>query len=103
MIKETCFPFHIIRFPHKTSNIPHRMFYSPVAAEVLRICRVSSDLDSFREACVPFLNRMATQGATKDGARKSINKIIATHFGEFSKFNLQREQLVNLILDMITH
>ena len=101
--KRNAFPFHIIRFPHKNSNIPHRMFYSPIAAEVLRICRVSSDSDSFRQACIPFLNRMAKQGATKDGARKSINKIIATHFGEFSKFNLQREQLVNLILDMITH
>ena len=38
------FGFHISWLPFKDSNIPHRMFYSSASAEILRICRATSNL-----------------------------------------------------------
>ena len=32
---------HIVRFPYLSSNMPNKMVYSTISAEVLRICRAT--------------------------------------------------------------
>ena len=65
--KRNAFPFYIIRFPYRSSNIPNKMFFSTISAEILRICRASSQYVSFINACDPFMKRMRLQGAFKIG------------------------------------
>ena len=99
--KRNAFPFKIVRFPYRSSNMPNKMFYSTISAEVLRICRASYNLDYFKKACKPFLTRMILQGAKKDGTRISTNRLVSRHSKVFGKFERPREQLVNIILNLV--
>jgi hypothetical protein len=81
--------------------MPNKMFYSTISAEVLRICRASSNFDFFNRACKPFLNRMIQQGAKKDGTRISITRLVSRHSKEFGKFERPKEQLVNIIINLV--
>jgi hypothetical protein len=99
--KRNAFPFKIVRFPYRSSNMPIKMFYSTISAEVLRICRASSNFDFFRRACKPFLIRMKRQGAKKDGTRNSITRLVSRHSKEFGKFQHPKEQLVNTIINLV--
>ena len=42
--KQYDFSVKIVRFAHRMSNIPSKMFYSSIASELLRICRVAHKL-----------------------------------------------------------
>ena len=44
------FPFSVVRMPHLESNIPSKMFYSTISAEVLRICRATSKFSDFLDS-----------------------------------------------------
>ena len=35
--------FSVVRMPYKCSNMPYKMFSSTISAEVLRICRATSN------------------------------------------------------------
>ena len=41
--KRDDFPFSIVRMPFRTNNIPSKIFYSSIGAEVLRIARTTSN------------------------------------------------------------
>ena len=43
--KSETFKFSVVRMPYKRSNIPQKMFYATIGAEVLRICRATSNYD----------------------------------------------------------
>ena len=99
--KRDAFPFHIVRFPYYSSNMPAKMFFSTIAAEILRICRASAEFESFHIACDPFMKRMTKQGAQKHFVKMSLNKLLCRHFHEFNKFGKTKEQLVSGILDLM--
>ena len=60
--KRNAFPFAIVRFPYRCSNMPSKMFYSTISAEILRICRASVKYHNFVTAADPFPKRMTRQG-----------------------------------------
>ena len=41
--KREAFKFYVVRMPFKCSNMPYKMFYSTISAEVLCICRATSN------------------------------------------------------------
>ena len=45
--KRDAFPFFIVRFPYYSSNMPAKMFFNTISAEILRICRASAEYGSF--------------------------------------------------------
>ena len=45
--KINSYNFFIVRFPHKSSNLQNKMFYSTISAETLRICRATTDFNEF--------------------------------------------------------
>ena len=97
--KRNAFPFDIVRFPFRSSNMPIKMFYSTIQAEILRICRATVQFDSFINECNPLLDRMVKQGAKKADLNQPLKKIISRHFGEFSKYQYNKEQLLSKILN----
>ena len=99
--KRNAFPFNIVRFPFSSSNMPSKMFFSTISAEILRICRASSQYNTFILACNPFMKRMKFQGATKNRTRHSINKMLSKHQNVFSKFGFQKEQIINALIDFM--
>ena len=77
--KRDAFPFDIVRMPQRHSNIPSRIFYSSIGAEVLRIGRTSSNVISFIESSKKLLDRMFRQGATKERVIKTIKRSYGRH------------------------
>ena len=96
--KRDDFAFDIVRFPYSSSNIPTKMFYSTIVAEILRICRSSAEYISFLDSCDPFLKRMTRQGAVKAKVRMALDKLLRRHFVSFAKFGLAKEPLVNHLI-----
>lgn len=91
--KRDSFPFSIVRMPFKCSNIPSKIFYSSIGAEILRISRTSMTLEAFVSSSKSLLNRMLRQGANSKRIgrtlRKMYNKhIVLRNFGENVKIFL---------------
>ena len=96
--KRDAFGFHISRLPFKESNMPKRMFYSSICAEVLRICRATSNLHNTTLSVKTLLNRMYKQGATEYNLKASLTKCLNKHHIAMTKFNRSTEALVNEFL-----
>ena len=99
--KRTAFPFKIVRFPFKSSNIPQRMFFATVQAEIIRISRATSLFEHFLASCKPFLLRMTNQGARKSDLIKPLSRIINSHHTELTKYNSNKDHILKEILKLI--
>ena len=106
--KREAFPFSVVRMPHRQSNMPSKMFYSTISAEVLRICRVTSNFSDFVDSVKKLLKRMIKQGAKppknvgREGGGQEIKKILlkmmGRHWWDFEKFLKFAEFIVNKLL-----
>ena len=56
--KRDAFHFSVVRMPYKCSNMPYKMFYSTISAEVLRICRATSNYSFFIDSAKKLISRM---------------------------------------------
>ena len=75
--KRDNFPFSIVRLPFSCSNIPTTMFYASIGAEITRIGRICSNVNSFLVS-----GRQLVQRALKQGAKcKKLDKIFKKCFG----------------------
>ena len=73
--KRDSFSFEIVRLPFCSSNMPSSMFYSCFGAELIRIARVSSNLENFSTAGKALLERVLKQGAKIPRLEKTLKKI----------------------------
>ena len=73
--KRDNFPFSIVRLPFSTSNIPSAIFYNSVGAEILRIGRVSSNLENFTIAGKELLKRALNQGGKKAKLERILKRV----------------------------
>ena len=96
--KRNYFHFDIVRFPYKSSTIPSKMFFSTISAEILRICRANSLVESFLETSRVLLLRMKKQGADNHGIKAVLKKMFNRHQEEFHKFQVNIETLINRLL-----
>ena len=53
--KRKAFPFSVVIMPHRQSNMPSKMSYSTISAEVLRICRATSNFSDFVDSVKKLL------------------------------------------------
>ena len=88
------FSFKIVRLPYRMSNIESMMFYSSIAAELLRICRVTSKLDGFINSSKILIKRMYQQGAIKDKIDKTCLKIFNRHTNLFEKYRPNNREII---------
>ena len=63
--KREAFLFSAVRMSHRQSNIPSKIFYFTICAEVLRICRATSKFSDFVDSVTKLLTRMMKQGAKR--------------------------------------
>ena len=94
--KRNNFGFHITRLPYKTSNIPNKMFYTTIAAECLRICRSTSDLEPAINSIKTLFLRMKLQGAETDKFNNSINRIFNKH-NIYDKYNTNKRTILAML------
>ena len=96
--KRDAFGFHICRLPFRESNIPKRMFYSTICAEVLRICRATSSMDDAVLSVKSVVNRMIKQGASKETLRVFLKRSLNKHQISVRKFDTTTENFINLFI-----
>ena len=90
--KRDAFNFSVVRMPYKCSNIPKKMFFSTIGAEILRICRATSH-NFFLVSARSLITRMRSQGADTQGIHKFINKMIGRHPKPFEKYGISSEKI----------
>ena len=93
--KRDAFNFSIVRFPYRCSNIPSKMFYATISAEILRIARATSKYTFFLNSVRTLLDRMKKQGANVSGIKSSIRKMIGRHAGTFLKFEHPIDKIIS--------
>ena len=91
--KREAFKFDVVRMPFKCSNMPYKMFYSTISAEVLRICRATSSYLFFLESVKKLIVRMRKQHAETLGIKKIVTKMMCRHWQPFEKFGLSVEKI----------
>ena len=92
--KRDNFPFHIVRMPHRCSNIPQNIFYSSLVGEFLRIARSTLKSRDFFPRVKDLLKRMRNQGATLEMSRRFLKKLINSHPNSFKQFSLSTNQII---------
>ena len=65
--------------PFSSSNLPSKIFYSAIGAEVLRIGRATSLPEDFLKSSSSLLKRMFKQGAKKHRLQKTLQKMYGRH------------------------
>ena len=91
--KRDNFPFSIVRMPFKSSNIPSKIFYSTIGAEILRIGRASSTTENFTRSAKLVLKRMLHQGADPKFMTKVLKRAYGRHEA-LQKFNTNAVEFV---------
>ena len=71
------------------------MFYATIGAEVLRICRATSNYDPFKDSARKLLTGMGNQGADTEGIQRVLTKMFNRHWEPFVKFNLSSEKIAS--------
>ena len=67
------FNFNIIRIPYKSSNIPQKMFYSAMSAEIIRICKAPTKFQIFLKSAETLIH--ITKAPGKSHGKGSIETI----------------------------
>ena len=98
--KRDAFPFHIVRMPHKSSNIPQSIFYSALVGEFLRIARSTLRLPDFLPKAHDLITRMQNQGANQQTSSRFIRKLMINHPEDFKQFSVAREDLLQTLASM---
>ena len=97
--KRDKFPFHIVRMPNATSNIPTIIFYGSLFSEFLRIARCSLLFQDFIPRVLELYVRMIAQGGTSSIIFKQIRKAFLRYPDVFSKFNMSHNEVCKIISD----
>ena len=93
--KRDAFHFSVVRMPYKCSNMPYKMFYSTISAEVLRICRATSNYSFFLDSAKKLISRMSKQGADAVGIKKVVTKMMCRQLQPFEKFDIPLKQIAS--------
>lgn len=98
--KRDGFPFSIVRMPFCSSNIPSSIFYASVGAEILRIARATSNIDTFLLSTRTLISRMIKQGANRGRTTNTLLKTFGRHNKDFCHiFQNAREFSDQLLAD----
>ena len=96
--KRDDFGFHISRMPFKSSNMPNKMFYSSACAEVIRICRATTNLEDTIVSARSLIKRMLKQGAILSALKSSLIKSLNKHHISLDKFNISTQTMINRLI-----
>ena len=96
--KRDDFPFSIVRLPFACSNMPSKIFYSSISAEILRIGRTSSSSLDFINRSRLLLDRMMKQGSIKSRVSKALTSMYKRHSTDLFHISNNPKEFVQLIL-----
>ena len=77
--KRDNFGFDIVRIPFYCSNVPSKMFYGSIGAELPRISRATSKIEDLSRTCKQLLSRMLKQNGQMRRIKLLLIKKIQRH------------------------
>ena len=96
--KKNSYNFNVVRFLNKSINIPSKMFFATISAEILGICRPTSPVAQLTKTSKIFLYQIFRQGTDSLGAKKVLVKMINRHALQFEKYNTNNRYLIGELL-----
>ena len=96
--KRDSFPFSIVRMPFMSSNMPLKIFYSSVGAEILRIAKANNNIPTFFNSTRAIIKRMLSQGGKLKSIINTLKKIFGQHFHIFRRFAPTSVAFVNNLI-----
>ena len=100
--KRDAFPFHIVRMPHRTSNMPPYIFYGTLLSEFLRIARATLRFADFLPRVTSLVERMMNQGGDCHKIFRQFYKAMLRHPESFRRYELSHNDIVRKIKEHIT-
>ena len=91
--KKHKFSFDIVKMPFRKSDLPHKIFWNTITAEILSISTINSQKHNFRfqSSNNKHIFRTLKQGANLKALTRVFNEVIYQH--QFGKFNASKESL----------
>ena len=89
--------FDIVRMSFYCSNVPSKMFYGSIGAELLRTSRATSKIEDLTHNCKQLLSRMLKQNGQMRRIKFSLIKMIQRHQEVFIKYNKSIGELMQAI------
>ena len=83
--------------PFYCSNVPSKVFYESIGAEVLRISRANSKIENLTRNCTQLLSRMLKQNGQMRRIAFSSIKMIQRHKEVFTKYKKSIEEVKQAI------
>ena len=99
--KRQNFPFHIVRMPDITSNIPKNIFYGTIQAEILRLARTNMLISDFTDVIKALFRRMENQGGDLHNILKQLYKALNKHNDAFLHFHVSTNTIKDIILQSL--
>mgnify|MGYP001800333256 FL=1 len=81
--------------PYKSSNIPSKMFYSAMSAEILRICKATTNFRDFTNSTKLLIERIEKQGGLIKPKKNALLKLFNQHKKCFRKFKKADHFILN--------
>ena len=91
--KRDAFPFHVVRMPHGSSNIPSTIFQGSIFSEFLRVARCTLFYEDFLPRAWELFQRMINQGGNSKVIFRQIRKAIRRYPAAFEKFDKTFEDI----------
>ena len=85
--------FNIIRMSYKLNYIPHKMFYSAISADILRISKATTKILDFIKSAKILIRRMI-----KQGDQVNHMNFFYSHKECFLKFGKTNNYILNKLL-----
>lgn len=92
--KRDTYTFSIVRLPYRKSNIPNKMFLSCIGAELLRMTRATSDINSLLPTFKALNSRMIKQGASLNKINSTCERTMSKHWEDFEKYGTNKKHLL---------
>ena len=86
--------------PHKSSNIPSKMFNSTIIAEFLRVSKASTTYCVFLKSVQLLIKRMIKQGASIHSLKYSLRKMLNNHVEIKTKFDKENNNIITDIVNI---
>ena len=83
--------------PYASSNLPSTIFYYSLGAEILRIVRATSNVESFTEFSKNLIIRMLKQGEVISKVQAVLKKFFGRHEEDFLQIRNSGNDLSNLL------
>ena len=84
--------------PYKSSNIPRKMFYSAMSAEILRICKTTTKFQGFITSARTLIERTIRQEGVINQIKNYLLKLLHSHKECFIKFRRNDEYILNKLV-----